>query len=177
MMGERPALDAARDHRARHHVERAHVGVADVVQQHRGFGAVLGREVEAERDMAAHVLFVGFDPGNPADDVGPERHRLAHQALCAGLAKQAVLRECHDLNVDDAAKLLADREQRLDALQPGLGVDVGEGADVEVAVERGERHRAPCVRDDPGRVVVALHRCGEIDRLRRLAHAAALIGL
>jgi len=65
----------------------------------------------------------------------------------------------------------------LDALEPGLGVDVGERADVEVAVQRGERNGATDVRHDPRLVVPRLHARGEVDRGGRLRHAVAVVGL
>ena len=88
-----------------------------------------------------------FDPGNAADDVGAERHGLMHQLGGAGFAHDAVLGEGDHLNIDDAAEFVAHADERLDGLETRLAVNVGKGADVQVAVQappaprRGERSR------------------------------------
>ena len=132
--------------------------VARVVERHRDVGVVLGCEVEAERDMLPRVVVSELDPWNAPDDVGAERHGLFHQAVGARLFDDAVPRESHHLNVDDAAKLLAHGDQRLDAFEAGLAVDVRERADVENAVQRRQRRGAAGVRRDPGGVVFRLDR-------------------
>ena len=66
--------------------------------------------------------------------------------------------------------------QRLDAFEPRLAVNVGEGADVQVAVQRRERNRAAGVFHDPRFGVFLLDLAGELDAGERLAHAFALIG-
>ena len=104
--------------------------------------------------MRPRVVVGELDPRDAADDVGAERHRLFHQAVGARLLDDPVLRESDHLNVDDAAKLLAHRDQRLDALEAGLAVDVGERADVENAVQRRQRRRrgARWERSTPRRI-------------------------
>ena len=147
-------------------------GVARVVDQHRDPAAVL----RGERAHPAYVLAglgVGvLDPRDAADDVGAEVDRLADQVLRAGVAEQAVLREGHDLQVDHAAELLAQREQRDHALEPRLGVDVGEREHVAYAVAYRLEHRPARVRLDPAPVVAVLHRRGELDGVQRGAHVA-----
>jgi hypothetical protein len=150
--------------------------VARVVEQHRDVGVVLGCEVEAERDMLPRVVVSELDPWNAPDDVGAERHGLFHQAVGARLFDDAVLRESHHLNVDDAAKLLAHGDQRLDAFEAGLAVDVRERADVENAVQRRQRRGAAGVRRDPGGVVFRLDRARQIDGAERLAHVRSMVG-
>ena len=68
----------------------------------------------------------------------------------ARLAHNAVLGEGDDLNVDDAAKFLAHADQRLDAFEPGLAIDVGEGANVQRPMKCRQRDGASCVLGDPG---------------------------
>ena len=128
-------------------------GVAGVVDQHRHPAAVL----RGERAHPAYVLArlgVGvLDPRDAADDVGAEVDRLADQVLGAGVAEQPVLRERHDLEVDHAAELLAQRQQRDHALEPRLGVDVGEREHVAYAVPHRLEHGAAGVaaRSSAGR--------------------------
>ena len=145
-------------------------GVARVVDQHRHPATVLS----GERAHPAYVLVrlgVGvLDPRDAADHVGAEVDRLADQVLRAGVAQQAVLRERHDLQVDHAAELLAQREQRDHALEPGLGVDVGERQHVAYAVPDRLEHGLARVGLDPAPVVAVLHRGGELDRVERRAH-------
>ncbi len=116
-----------------------------------------------------------FDPRNAADHVGAAPHRLAHQLFGAGLAHDAILREGHDLHVDDAAKLVAHLEQRVDPLEPGLAVDIGKGADVQIAVQRGQRNRAPRVLCNPPLGIGRLDVAGGLDRGHRFAHAGAVV--
>ena len=108
-----------------------------------------------ERAHAPDVLSgvgVGvLDPRDAAHDVRAEVDRLADQLLGARVAEQPVLRERHDLQVHDTAELLAQRQQRDHALEPRLGVDVGEGQHVPDAVPDGLEHRAASVGLDPGR--------------------------
>jgi len=54
------------------------------------------------------------------------------------------------LKLDDTAEFLAHLEQSLDALELGLAVDIGEGADVQGAMQRRKRNRSTRVLDDPG---------------------------
>ena len=128
-------------------------------------------EIEADPDVLPRRRLTGFDPRNTADHVGAHLHRIFHQAVGTGLAHDSVLREGDDLKVDDAAELVAHREQRLDALQARLAIDVGEGADVEVAVERRHRDRATRIVGDPGGVVLLLDLAREIDRRGAVGHA------
>jgi hypothetical protein len=81
-----------------------------------------------------------------------------------------------DLQVDDAAEFVAHAEQRLDAFEPRLGVHVGEGTDVQIAVQRCERNRAAGVFHDPPFGVFLFDLARELDAGQRLAHAFALIG-
>ena len=90
-----------------------------------------------------------LDPGDAADHVGAKRHRLPQQIGGARFAHDAVLGERDDLKVDDAAKFLAHADERLDALEPGFGIDVGEGADVQIAVKRRQSHGAAGIGHDP----------------------------
>ena len=60
------------------------------------------------------------------------------------------------------------RMQRLDALEPRLAVDIRERADVQVAVQRGECHRAAGVFADPRLVVFPLTRAASSMRESRL---------
>ena len=83
-----------------------------------------------------------LDPRDAADDVGAEVDRLADQVLGARVAQQPVLGERHDLQVDHAAELLAQRQQRDHPLQPRPGVDVGEREHVADAVPQRREHRA-----------------------------------
>ena len=117
-----------------------------------------------------------FDPRNAADHIGAKCHGLVHQFRCARLAHDAVLRKGHDLQVDNAAEFVAHAEQRLDAFEPRLGVHVGEGTDVQIAVQRCERNRAAGVFHDPPFGVFLFDLAGELDAGQRLAHAFALIG-
>ena len=175
-MGERPPAPSAPKGLRREHLQRPQAGVARVVEQHRDVGVVLGCEVEAERDMRPRVVVGELDPWNAADDVGAERQRLFHQAVGAQLLDDSVLRESDHLNVDDSAKFLAHGDQRLDAFESGLAVDVGERADVENAVQRRQRRGAAGVRRDPGGVVFRLDRARQIDGAERLAHVRAMVG-
>ncbi len=49
---------------------------------------------------------------DPADDVGPDFHRLAHQLPTAVEAENPLLREGHELQIDEAAHLLAQIDER-----------------------------------------------------------------
>ena len=100
-----------------------------------------------------------------------------HQLGSARLAHDAVLGEGDDLNVDDAAELVAYPDKCLDAFQTRLAVNVGESADVQIAVQRRQRHGAARVLDDPRLGVFFLDLAGELDAGERLAHLLALIGL
>ncbi len=42
-----------------------------------------------------------FNPGDAADHVGAQLHRLAHQVQCARFAHEAILGEGHHLDVHD----------------------------------------------------------------------------
>ena len=82
-----------------------------------------------------------LDPGDTADHVGAERHRLPHQFFGPGLAHEAVLRERHELQLEPVAPLLLGAQARLEALEPGLGVDVDERADMGGAGQHGVGER------------------------------------
>ena len=127
--------------------------------------------------MSGGVGIGELDPRNAADHVGAERHGLMHQVRGARLAHDAVLCEGDDLNIDHAAKLVAHADERLDAFKPRLAVDVGEGADVEVAIHGRQRDGAARIIDDPGLGVFLLDLAGKLDAGHRLAHAIGLIGL
>jgi hypothetical protein len=156
VVGEGPALPAALDGLERHLLERPQAGVPGIVQQHGDvFVEVLGK-VEADLDVLGDLGVGIFDPGDAADHIGAKLERLAQQLRGAGLARDAVLGEGRDLDVDDALEFPAHRQQRLHALQPRLAVDVRQGPDVKVAVIGRQGHRAPGVVGDPGRLVVRL---------------------
>jgi hypothetical protein len=123
---QRSSLPAALDRLGRHHLERLHAGITDIVEQHGNIFAELRRESEAEPDVRLRVLHSRFDPWNASNHVGPEFHGFPHQAIGAGLAHDAVLREGDNLKIDDATKLFSYGQQRLDAFESRLAVDVGE---------------------------------------------------
>ena len=160
-----PATDqTVLHHRLGEHLGRPQARVAGVVDEHR-HPSVAGR---GERAHPAYVLtrvgVGGLDPGDAADDVGAQVDGLADQVLGTGIAEQPVLREGHDLQVHHAAELVAQRQQRDDALEPSPGVHVGEGEHVPDPVAHGLQDRRTGVRLDPGAVVLPLHRRRELDR-------------
>ena len=126
-------------------------------------------------DMRQPVVRVGFDPWNTADHVGAQRHRIAHQPIGARRARETILCERDDLQVDDAAEFLANGEQRLHAFKPRLGVDVGKRADVQIAVQRRQRDRALGVFGDPGGVVFLLDLARQIDGGKRVGHPVCVV--
>ena len=150
MMGQSAALPAAPNGFDRHHFQGPQAGIASIIQQHRDVLIKALREIEADADVGVGVGIGELDPRNAADHVGTECHGLVQQLRRARFADEPVLGEGDDLDIDDTAEFIADANKRLDAFKPGLGVDIGEGADVERAVERRQRHRAPGVVDDPG---------------------------
>ena len=93
------------------------------------------------------------------------------------LAHDAVLSKGHNLNVNDAAELLANANERLDRLKARLAVNIGEGANVQIAVESRHRHGAAGIRRDPGFGVFLLDLAGELDAGHGALHAVGLIGL
>jgi len=78
MMRKRPALPAALDRFDRHHFQRAQIGIAGVVEQHRNVLVELRRQIEAGADVGGRIVASQLDPRNAADHVGAERHRLMH---------------------------------------------------------------------------------------------------
>jgi hypothetical protein len=78
VMRQRPSLPTALDCVRRHHLKGAHIGIADIVEQHGNILAELRRESEAEPDMRLRVLHTRLDPWNAANHVGPEFHRIQH---------------------------------------------------------------------------------------------------
>ena len=143
VVGDAAADQPVLEHRGREHLGGAQRGVAGVVDEHRDPPAVRGGQRAHPAYVLAGVGLGVLDPRDAADHVGAEVDRLADQLLGARVAEQPVLRERHHLQVHDAAELLAQRQQRDHALEPGLGVDVGEGQHVPDAVPDGlERPRA-----------------------------------
>src|SRR6202030_591951 len=122
MMRQRAALPTTTDGFGCHHFEGLHAGVADIIEQHRNILAEILREIEAESDVLPGCGLTGFDPGNAADNVGAELHRFLHQPVGAGLAHNPVLRKSDYLKVDNAAELLAHRQECLDALKASLAI-------------------------------------------------------
>ena len=172
VVGDAAADQPVPDQRGGQQLGGAERGVAGVVDEHRHPPVARGGELAHPADVLAGVVLGVLDPGDAADHVRAEVDRLLDQLLGARVAQQAVLRERHHLQVHDAAELLAQRQQRDHALEPCLGVDVGEGQHVPDAVPDGLEHRAPGVRLDPGAVVVRLDRGGELDRRERGGHVA-----
>jgi hypothetical protein len=171
------AADAAFLERAHgEHFERLERGVAGVVHEHGDVLVVADGELHHFVDVGLLVLFGELDPRNAADDVGAEVHGFLHQVHGAGLADDAVLREGDDLDIDDALEFVAGLEQGLQADQLGLGIDVGEGADVEVAVEGGQLEGLADVGEDPLFVVARLDAGGELDGGHGPAHVGAVVG-
>ena len=126
------------------------------VEQHRNVGVVRPCEIEAEVDVLLGFRIRELDPRNAAHHVGTERHRFMHQAVGAGILDDALLGEGNDLQFDDAAKLLAHRDQGLHAFEARLAIDIGKLADVQIAVKRGQRYRGAGIPRDPGDIVVGL---------------------
>ena len=158
------------------HLQRLERGVAGVVHEHGDVLVVADGELHHLVDVGLLVLFGKLDPGDAADDVGAEVHGLLHQVHGAGLAHDAVLREGDDLDIHDALELVAGLEQGLEADQLGLGIHVGKGADVEVAVEGRELEGLADVGEDPLFVVVGLDAGGEFDSCHGAAHVGAVVG-
>ena len=175
VMGERAAPPAPPDRLQRHRFQRSQSGVAGIVEQHRHVLVERLGEVEADPDVPGGVGVGVFDPRNAGDHVGAQLHRLAHQFGGARFADDAVLGERRDLDIDDPLELLAHRDQRLDAFQPRLAVDVRERPDVEVAVDRRQGDGAPRVVGDPRRVVVVLDDARQLDGGHRLAHPRRVV--
>ena len=115
-MRKRAAGPAAPEGFYRHHFQRAQARIAGVVEQHRDIFVELLSEIEANLHVRGGIGVGKLDPRNTADDVSAKRHGLMHQLGGGRLAHDAILGEGHDLNVDDAAKFVADSKKRLDAL-------------------------------------------------------------
>ena len=177
MVRQRAAVPAALDRFDRHHFERAQTGIAGIVKQHGDILVELLRDIEAGLHMARGIGVGKLDPRNAADHIGAKRHGLLHQRERARLANDAVLGERDDLQIDNAAEFVADPDKRLDAFETRLAINVGKSANVQVAVERRQRHGAAGVFDDPGLRVFLFDLTGELDAGHRLAHRLALIGL
>ena len=158
------------------HFQRLERGVAGVVHEHGDVLVVGDGEFHHFIDVDLLVAFGEFDPGDAADDIGAEVHGLLHKVDRAGLAHDAVLRKGDDLDIHDALEFVAGLEQGLEADQLGLGVHVGEGADVQVAVEGGELERLADIGEDPLLVVVGLDAGGEFDGRHGAAHVGAVVG-
>ena len=146
VVGDAAADQAVLEHRGGQHLGGVQRGVPGVVDQHR-HPAVVGRGEGAHPAYVLAGLGVGvLDPRDPADDVGAEVDRLADQLLGTGVAEQPVLGERDDLEVDDTAELLAQRQQWDHPLQPRLGVDVGEREHMAYAVPQRRQHGPAGVR-------------------------------
>jgi hypothetical protein len=78
MVRERAALPATADGLDRHHFQGAQIRIAGVIEQHRDILAELLRQIEAGPHMISRIGIGEFDPGYAADDIGAERHSLAH---------------------------------------------------------------------------------------------------
>ena len=122
----------------------------------------------ARRRRGRCARSTGFRPPRRPRAGSPPRTARRRRGRGAGL----VLREGHDMEVDEVAILLPDRQHRRHPLQAGRGVDVDERLHVQHAVEHGLVEGAPYVGDDP-RTVVALLDDGGVpdDGAHRLAHA------
>ena len=158
------------------HFERFQGGVAGVVHEHGDVLVVADGELHHFVDVRLLILLGELDPRDAADDVGAEVHGFLHQIDGAGLADDAILREGADLDIDDALEFVAGLEQGFQADELGLGIDIGEGADVEVAVDRGELEGLADVGEDPLLVVVRLDARGELDGGHGPAHIGAVVG-
>ena len=172
VVGDAPADQPVLEQGRRQHLGGAQRRVAGVVDQHRDPASGLGGQCAHPAYVLTGIGVGVLDPRDATHHVGAELDRLADQLLGAGVAQQAVLREGDDLEVDHTPELLAQRQQRDHALQPGLGVDVGEGQHVPDAVSHRLEDRPPGVRLDPAAVVVRLHRRGQLDRGERGGHVA-----
>lgn len=164
MQGDTATLEAVLEHLLGEHRRGVQARVAGVVDQHRDAPAVGGGERAHPAYVLACVLVRVLDPRDAADHIRAEVDGLADELLGAGVAQQTVLREGDHLQVDHAAELLPQRQQRGHALEPRRGVHVGEREHVPHAVPHRLQDGPARVRLDPRAVVLGLHRGGELDR-------------
>jgi hypothetical protein len=175
MLGGHPALPAMFDGLNRQIFQGAQSRIPRIIHEHRDILVVSLRQIEHLVDMGAHVLFGEFDPGNPAHHVGAQIHGLPHPIGGAGISNYAVLREGDDLNLDPIPVLLSGHEERLDAFQPALGIHVGEGANVCVAVLNRQVRGPSDILDNPRFIVVLFHPGGLLDGGHGAAHTRAVV--
>jgi len=77
-----------------------------------------------------------LDPGDAADHVGPKLHGLMQQFSGSMLPHDPILRKRDHLEVNDAAKLIANSNEGAHGLEARFAVYVGKSSDVEVAMNR-----------------------------------------
>ncbi len=98
---------------------------------------------EAEDDIELAVqIGVDADRVDAADDVGTGAERLVEQLGHAGRGDDAALRERHELDVEEVRHLVPEQDERLEAIEANLCVDV----DVAPHATRPERD---CLLDEP----------------------------
>ena len=107
-----PAGHAAPDRLGRHHLDEAGVVVVGLVAVDVDAQAVLVGQRDRELDRLDAVLAGQLVVRDPADHVRAELDGLAHQLPAAVEAEDPLLRERDELQVDHAAHLLAQVDQR-----------------------------------------------------------------
>ncbi len=95
MTGRDPARHAPADRLGRHHLDEARMVVVGLVTVDVDAQAVLVSQRHREPDGLHAVLARQLVVRDPADDVGPDLHRLAHQLAAAVEAENPLLREGH----------------------------------------------------------------------------------
>ena len=175
--GHAPALEPVPAHRLGEHAGGVVAGIRGVVGEHRDPPSQPGGQRARPLDVRLLVGRRGLDPRDAADDVGPGRQRLLDQLGGARVPQDAVLREGDHRDVDPPPELLPGGEHRLDADQPGRGVDVGERLHVQDAVAQPVGQRLPDVRQEGLDPVVLLDRAGEVDAAGGVGHPVGRVRL
>ena len=170
MADDHAPLEPGRGGAGRDRLELGGANLPGIVQVDVDRSAVPLGEAEDDVELAVQIG-VDADRVDAADDVGTGAERLVEQLGHAGRGDDAALRERHELDVEEVRHLVPEQDERLEAIEANLCVDVDVAPHATGPERDGLLDEPPCPLCDR-RLDLAPDRLLRLDPLGHAAPAA-----